>query len=352
MGNVTKPRDRPPRGWDRVGIRERVVWETTTVLPGGSSWAAWTGTRRTGQYNAAIEPIEDIDREIERLLDGLLDLIEPTPLSVEISISSRGTQESAVIQIEVRPDTNRKPYAFLSQGGRHFVRRIGARNVPLSRLELEQMFAAGRETSQPPPNWETAAKALLKDRASFITQEPSSLWLRILPTADVQFVETGRDKLVDLLRNPVLTKNRSMGWNFTSQFYQPEISQDAISTRRGVMTDLWVRYRDGEVRFRVDLTELSWASRIGGGWPNGTDPDRTFYSCSLIEYPTSVFRLAAEIFRDECIFLPAVEDETPFLVDFFITGLDGWRLRPHDPENPTYALTDPRQYTAGSVLAL
>lgn len=293
-----------------------------------------------------LQNIENIDRELDRLLDALLDRIEPAPLSTEVVIEKQGTGNH-VMRIRIKPDAERRPFAFLKQSGRHFIRRVGAKNLYLSRMELGDLFSLGR-TESPVIR---RAKALVNERASLIGEGPSSLWLRIVPVERVEFVERGRTRLENLLRDPTLSNNRKTGWNFTSQFHEPESDHDGLATRRGIMTEIRVRY-DGEIRFRVELIECSWAGRIGGGWPDGTDPDRTFYSTSLIEYPVSVLRLAAKLYRDAETFQPQLQDDSIFLVDFLVTGLDGWLLRPHDPEAISLSITKPHEYHGGSILTL
>jgi hypothetical protein len=316
---------------------------------GGEIWIGIGGD--SDGVGSELQNIEEVDREVSRLLDVVLDRIEPAPLSAEVIIDKQGTEKRNVIRIRVEPILERRPYALLQQAGRHFVRRLGADNLYLSRFELEQLFSSSRIPSSEQPAWKLRIEDLIKDRASLIAQKPSSLWLRIVPVESVELVEKGRERLERLLRDPALSNNRRTGWNFTSRFHEPESDHDGLVTRRGDATEVRVR-RHGEIRFRVTLIGCSWADRIGGRWPVGTDPHRTFYSTSLIEYPVSVFRLAAEIFGDDMVFQPLMQDDSIFLIDFFVTGLDGWLLRPHDPEEISSAITEPHESHRGSILTL
>ncbi|MGH7341693.1 MAG: AlbA family DNA-binding domain-containing protein, partial [Candidatus Rokuibacteriota bacterium] len=90
---------------------------------------------------AAVEPVADAEREKGRLLDYLVETLDPTPTSAEVTIDVRslGKDDRGLLEIRVQPppkDSPRLPVAFLKRGGRHYLRRIDARNHPMSRDEI------------------------------------------------------------------------------------------------------------------------------------------------------------------------------------------------------------------------
>ncbi|HEV7519128.1 MAG TPA: ATP-binding protein, partial [Thermoanaerobaculia bacterium] len=122
----------------------------------------WVGLREESERAVAIEPIANPEREGRRLLDYLVDTIEPSPLGGEIGVEPVPSEDGFVLRVTARPQEGRKPYAFSKKGGWHFVVRIGARTRPMTREEIQRRFSSANSTQGQAV--EKAKKRLLEER--------------------------------------------------------------------------------------------------------------------------------------------------------------------------------------------
>lgn len=113
----------------------------------------WVGLREENERAVAIDPIADPEGERRRLLDHLVDAIEPW-LSAEIEVESQPSEEGFVLRIVARPEPRHRPYALLKSGGRQYVIRVGPRIRPMTREELKRRFS--ERASMPPSSEEQA----------------------------------------------------------------------------------------------------------------------------------------------------------------------------------------------------
>ena len=57
-------------------------------------------------------------------------------------------------------------------------------------------------------------------------------------------------------------------------------------------------------------------------------PEKTLWPWAVLEYPTSLFRLAAHVYPSET--------RGTVMVEMVIAGVEGWRLGPHSPRDFRY----------------
>jgi len=120
-----------------------------------------------------------------------------------------------------------------------------------------------------------------------------------------------------------------MGWNFTDRYVEPKRRQGRLVLGGGdgpVWTEI---HEDGGLLFATPIDRLHWKGREDELWPY-----------PLLELPTSLFRLAATLYRrgeDETSF----RRDLPVVADLALLGLAGWTLRPGTPESIGFRLAEP-----------
>jgi predicted HTH transcriptional regulator len=122
----------------------------------------WIGVDEENERPAAINPVTEPEQARRRLWDYLVETMDPAPLPGEVVIDLESIQQDrAVLIVRIQPPAEsspRLPFAFRKKGGWHFVRRIGARNHPMTREEIFGARATGI-SDEAERGFETAVQA-------------------------------------------------------------------------------------------------------------------------------------------------------------------------------------------------
>ena len=132
------------KGRDALGDPEKIAREVVAFL-NADGGEVWVGLGEEDGRAVKVEPISDAEQAQRRLLDFLIETVEPSPSAKEVRVEVVDEGEGAVLRVGVQPDGGRGPYAFLRKGGRHFVLRIGERIRPMSREEVFKTQPSGDE---------------------------------------------------------------------------------------------------------------------------------------------------------------------------------------------------------------
>ena len=310
------------KGADALQDPEKIAPEVVAML-NAEGGEVWVGLREEEGRAVAVEAIPKAEAEQRRLLDYLVDTIEPPLSGKEVEVELRGGGEGAVLRIVIAPDPARRPYAFLRKGGRHFVVRIKDRIRPMTRDEL-----LARE--QGPQALGSAEAKVREEKGAVLNRERGLFWLRLQPAANV---ELELREQVDLLIDPALSGNRRGGWNFVNSDRSPVILPDKLVTAPEVRRKVEIR-QDGGIVFEVPLEDLSLGRR---------GQEKELWPLALLEFPVSAFRLAKAIYGGK------LKPVDPVFADLVILGVRGWILRGGTPGR-VVALNTPHGYDSSDDL--
>lgn len=278
----------------------------------------WIGVEEEGSVAVAVEPVRDAERQKERLRDYLLDVLDPTPLPDEVSIDLEPPgAEPAVLVVTVQPAEDReerRPYAFRKAGGWHFLRRVGARNHPMSRQEIFGWRVKGRGDEAV----EGALRELEDARQACRDRGESGLWVGFQPVPRLE-LDPENPLFDQIVLDPAVTGNRRSGWHFARSSNAPQPTKDGIrwalrSELLGKDATLVHVTESGVLRFWVALERLHRKGEEREIWP-----------LILLEYPISAFRIARVIYADR------LHSEDPVAANLALFGVGGWMLREGSP---------------------
>jgi hypothetical protein len=288
----------------------------------------WIGIKE-GRSKNEPEPMPGADaaREKRRLEDHLLDVIEPTPMEGEVAVTDEPVGDGVddggrVLRVSLKPNPARRPYALRRHGGRFFLRRFGARIVPMSR---EEIGAAFHETSSVAAKDEAPA-ALRKELNALIEQAASRFWLGLEPerAGDLKLRELRK---TELLVDPTFSGTPRHSYNFTAVGYRGSVRIDNSQGKAALMIGDDIQslriYKSGGVRFAADLAETFWAGRVPF-----VEADRLLSPEALLGYVISVVRLEGRLFEEAPLWHHFPEGD--IWAALGITGLQGWGLLPGD----------------------
>jgi len=290
------------KGADALKEPEKIAREVVAML-NAEGGVVWVGLREEEGRAVAVEAIVKAETEGRRLLDYLVDTIEPPLSGHEVDVEPRDEGEGGVLRIVVAPDPARKPYAFLRKGGRHFVVRIKDRIRLMTRDEL-------LARDQGPQALESAEAQIREEKGAILKQGGGLFWLRLQPVPEVEVELDG-----DLLIAPELSGNRRVGWSFVNSDRSPVRLPDRLVTAPEVRRRVEIR-RDGGMVFEVPLEDLS-LGRQG--------QEKELWPGALLEFPASAFRLAKVIYGGR------LNPGDLVLADLAILGIRGWILRGGTP---------------------
>jgi len=280
----------------------------------------WIGVDEEDSAAVSITPVAGAARARERLMDSLLDMLEPSPTADEVTIGLDPLgADPAVLVVHVRPPgktSDRRPFALRKGGGWHFLRRVGARNHPMTRQEIFGRRAGGGQDQEVGK----AVEALERDREVFQQDGRTGLWMGFQPARRLR-LDVQSDRLIELTMDPSLTGNRRTGWHFARSSRQPELTKDGIQW--GLWSEPLGRFvtrievnEDGSLRFWAALERLHRNGEEHEIWP-----------LVLLEYPISAFRIARVLYAG------SLGADDPVAADLALFGIGGWSLRegtPHD----------------------
>jgi hypothetical protein len=292
----------------------------------------WIGVDEENERPAAINPVAEPERARRRLWDYLVETTDPAPLPGEVVIDLEPIQQDrAVLIVRIQPppeSSPRLPFAFRRKGGWHFIRRIGARNHPMTREEVFRQPI----TRTSDPNVEAAMQDLMAARQKVRDSGGEGLWLGLEPvrkiTLDVQDPKFDR-----LASDPSATQNRRVGAHFAMANRRPRTAHGRVEW------GWWSEVSNSPVA-RVEVQEngsLSfWASLVLLQGPEGLfgsmegEDGRELDPIALLEFPISAFRIAAEIYRHH------LSPGDLVAVDLALFASGGWALRRGTPGTAYY----------------
>jgi hypothetical protein len=305
----------------------------------------WIGVGENGGVADSVDAIPDPDREMGRLQDGLIDLVEPKPViggEIEIEkVPFPGDPARHLIRVSVSKGI-RRPYALLHQGARAFLKRSGSRLHELTRQELAEAFGKLGAADQAKALIDPAVQELGSDLYSVSPKLAREGGLRVIvrPVGDAVALDLNRDRLLPLLQEAKRTGNRPLGWNFTSSYSSLTPLPDDGSYRFGEKDsvqwlDLW---RNGKLDFSAVLDRLSWRDEQNRLWP-----------FALLELPISVARLASTLYADHAS--GTLPPDTLMLLGIGLFGIGEMTLSPHSPHSIAYQLPEnARRLDTGEVV--
>ncbi|HYG63159.1 MAG TPA: ATP-binding protein [Thermoanaerobaculia bacterium] len=320
---------------DRLALdNPEIIAREAVGMLNASGGTVWVGLRDDKEGRAVeVQPIPESEREKKRLLDFLVDAIEPSPRGRELDVRIVEREGGALLTVVLHPSETRKPYALLRKGGRHFVTRVGDRIRPMTREEIASRFMGGGEEKEVV---EETEKSLRSELQLFQREQPDSevLWLRLAPTARLS-LDLNQLESSDLLIDPAATGNRRGGSTFLAARAWGSLPGRAresgatsyLAVGKPGSSELTV-HPDGSLRFLVPLKSLH----------AGADPEvsKPLYPEALAEYPTSVFRLAAKLYAQPSLWEggDVPPPDSILVVGLALLGLRGWSLRPGSPHLP------------------
>lgn len=296
----------------------KIAREVVGLLNSGGG-EIWIGVEDEDDIAVAVDPVPDPERAKARLLDYLVDTVDPSPTPQELSIEvTPPGADPGVLVLAVQPsgeDFGRTPYAFRKGGGWHFVRRVGARNHPMSRQEI-----FGRPIQRGNEALAGIAQELEEDRQRVRDAGESGLWLGLQPETKLEI--DPEDPLFDrIVTEPSFTGNRRAGWHFARSSRRPEVVKGAIgwglwSEARGDYVE-WARATTrGALRFGAGIDRLLLAHG-----------EREIAPFKLLEYPISSFRIARVVYEGH------LDPDDWVLADLALFGILGLGLRQGTPDD-------------------
>ncbi|MBI4231219.1 MAG: ATP-binding protein [Planctomycetes bacterium] len=319
------------KGRDALKDLSRIAREVVAML-NAEGGEVWVGLAEGAGAAVRVEPIDDPDMEARRLRDHLIDTIEPSPRDGEADVESVPAEGGAVLRVRVQSKGAHRPYAQMRKGeGRVFLARVDERVVAMGRKELEEAFRAGHSSRGQDDPIAHARQEVLDAREKARKASQGHLWLLIKPVGGSE-VEIQSPELRELLRDPAATGNRVHGWNFAGGYEEPKRSRGMIT--HGYPSGPCVEvHRSGELGFHIPLPVLK--HQQGGA--------REIWPLCLMEYTTSIFRLASVVHRGEALLR---REAHTFLVDLVLFNVKGWVLRPYSPNTFgfTYSVQKPQPF--------
>jgi hypothetical protein len=266
----------------------------------------WIGVDEENGRAVRATPIRAVEEQRDRLRDHLVDSLEPSPSTDEISLVTVAAPGGHVLRIDVRPAADKKPYARWRGSARDFIRRDDRRIVTIDRADLARAFSRSPAPTEPIAE---QRRRLAELRAA---GPADAMWICLLPIDDLALdLGPNRTFLDSCFVDATVTGNRPNGWNFTDWGY-PEHDGDRVCSREGSRRRTCI-HASGRIEFTMPLQFLHW---------KGEQND--IYPWILCEIPVSLMRLARTVFARL-----AARQETKLLADMALHGARGWQLRPY-----------------------
>ncbi|MBI2192559.1 MAG: ATP-binding protein [Planctomycetes bacterium] len=316
--------------------------EVTAMLNAREGGVVWIGIAEEQGRAVRVESIDDPQLQVGRLRDHLLDSIEPSPREeVKVTQVSAGNDQQ-LLWIQVTPALNRQPYAHLKGTGRHYLVRVADRIRLMTREEIREKYkkykAIGAGTSKQRVGLSSARGKIYAKREGAGKEGKAQLWLMIRPESDLGINRL--EQFEEILQDPIQTGNRINGWNFANPYERPTLGNGKIIQEHPFGPRLEIR-SSGEITFTVPQKALHHS-------PTGPlVSEKEIWPFCLLEYPTSVFRLASTIYKQ---MLPDSGD--PVWSDFAIFKVRGWLLRPYSPYSVGFEFGNSKTYEEAEDLIL
>lgn len=269
----------------------------------------WIGLREDQGIAVEAQPIAGAEIERKKLLDHLMETIEPrhSPGEIQVEVVPAGPSRSGLLRLRIQPEEEHRPFALLHQGGRQYLLRVDHRTRPMTR---EEVFLRSRTPAGPSPT-EVQLERLRDLRDAVVRTEPAGLWVAAAPVPACKLDLQARE-LVQLLDDPTASGNRASGWNYrmpNGAGFDRKLDPDRLENR--IQGHFWIRIHvDGCIEFWSAIQHLH----------HGTEGRKEIYPLALLEFVTSIARLAAHVY--------AVKEQAPPQAVWFDGSLvaPGWEL--------------------------
>lgn len=311
---------------DPQGIAREVVGMLNAA--GGE---VWVGLRENDGTAVAIDPIDDVERAERSLWDHLIGTIEPR-LGEEVAIEAVPVEDGSqsVLRIRVSNEPGRRVYSYTRKGARYFGRRVGAR---LRMLSYDEIFGSSIQRSDDQiatieKKWDAELEGMLKAKSS-------TLWLRLQPLGEVELDFPSHREVAPYFMETERTGNRLTGWTFVDPHQRPiprsgRVVHGVPDGRQTIVS------RNGVITFTVPIEFLHWKG-----------PERSLWPYALIEFPVSIWRLAAAFYRTA-----RVAQAGPVFARMALLSVKGWRLKAGSAGTVAWQFDEKvREYTEDDVIA-
>jgi len=273
----------------------------------------WIGVEEREGRAFAPQEIPEPGLAERSLRDYLVDTIEPSPRQDEVAVAAERVAGGAtLLRVRVSPGEGRRPYAHIKDGGRHYVVRVADRLRPMSR---EEILGPARSAT---PRDESAEvrRDFLREREEQQRRGKEIFWVRIQPVPGVE-LNLEDETLRACLNDPTATGNRPAGWVFANAYgesvLEPHKNRRVLGDEDARRTEV---RRDGGLVFAAPMDNLKWMGYEREIWP-----------FALLEFPTSLFRLAATLYSGKL-----TSRHAAVLADLALFRVGGWKLRPYSPD--------------------
>jgi len=302
----------------------------------------WVGVREQNGIAIELQPIPNALARRDALWNHLVDTIEPSPLSREVTVELVSTGSGGdVLTVRVH-EGERGPYALLRERGRHFFVRVGARVRDMSRAEIEADFRKPRGGDKTEKIHEGILEAVTKEIDSLLGNDFFWWTLIPVPPARIDYESMSQEDKAfckNLLTDPSASGNRRTGWTMVLDGSKLEIKTSGIEQIYGeppfqhqVTID-----RQARATFRASR------SRLDRNWrPDGIE----IFPFALIELPVSSFRIMARFidrFMNEA-------HPSKLVVAAVIGKMKGARLRPGSPSVPTLPWQEDKTFSEADLV--
>jgi hypothetical protein len=306
------------KGSDAIGDLA-IIGRAAVALLNASGGTLWIGIEENEGIAVNAPGLTNAEPERRRILDYLVDSIEPPPTHEEIEAKLVAADEAGTrqaVRLCLAPQDGRRPYALVRRHARHYLKRFDARARYMTRAEIEEDF---RRERQP----KTDAVEELKDRLRARREElqragRSVLWLSVGTAAPLD-LDLQDERYRHLFTNPAASNNRAAGWNAITPYREPALSADRLQQNGMTLwSNAWL-----ELQFPIE--NLNWKGE-----------ENEIYPFAFIEYTVSMFRLAGVVYQDELEPEGALTRQAQILADLGLFRVSSWQLRPHSPRSIGY----------------
>lgn len=336
----------------RALAQPETIARAVVALLNAEGGEVWVGLRDEGGVAVELEGVEEAEEAARRLLDSLVDTIEPSPRTGEVEVQAAGTTVKA-LRVAIRPVAQRKPYGVVLPGGaRRYVVRVGDRVRPLSREELRELFI-GQSGEGSETTGDGAEAVLQHDLEQALKAEQPILWLAIEPCGSGVSLDLDELESRDYLTEPRSMETLGLAVTFFLIRRRAELEGMPYLQRRTTPDGRsWLVASGGAYELAIsDRGALRARAPLEGFRFSGEEPNprlamlrghEVLNPQRLVEYPTSILRLLGALLRDGELW-PASRPEG-YRATLALVGVEGWFLRP-DPDHDylTYPI-DPRKW--------
>jgi len=306
------------KGSDAIGDLA-IIGRAAVALLNAAGGALWIGIEESEGIAVKAPGLTNAEPERRRILDYLVDSIEPPPTHEEIDATLVAVDETCkrqAVRLRLTPRDGRRPYALVRRHARHYLKRFDARARYMTRAELEEDFGKDR---QPQAVAVEELRNRLRARRGELQRAGRSILWFYAGTPSPLDLDLQDERYRHLFTSAAASNNRAAGWNAITLYREPDLSQDRL--QQNGMT-LW---RNGSLELEVPIENLHWKGE-----------ENEIYPFAFIEYTVSTFRLAGVVYRDALEPGGVLQPKSLVLADLGLFNGSAWRLRPHSPRSIGY----------------